>query len=403
MRDRSLLNLEFPKLTKNWSNFLLIFLFVSSVFAQKKNDLQNKISKTQKEIAVTNKLLKETSKKKAQSFHQLKLLNKKISNRKKLIAQLKSGVKSLTKEIDNTSLLIQTMEADIAILKKKYAKSVYTASKINRKNDLFMWLLSADNFWQAYKRLKFYQQISDYRKTQIQLIKKAKTFVEKKKAELIKSREQKAEYLAKISKQRSILYKNKKSKSQLLSKLKNKESKYKQSLAEKKKDLNQLKSAIANIIKKEKAAGTTLKKDKIYALKSAKFAQNKGRLPWPIPFNKGVVTSAFGLQEYEGGYVDNEGIEISCSQGQPARAIFNGKVTEILNIEFLHKVIIVQHGNYKTLYGNLGNINVSVGQVIKRLDNLGTVYTNLNTGESMLYFAVYQGNKAVNPAHWLAK
>ena len=134
------------------------------------------------------------------------------------------------------------------------------------------------------------------------------------------------------------------------------------------------------------------------------FTQNKGRLPWPV--ERGVITERFGMHKHpvlKKVMVDNPGINMSTEKSQPIRAVFKGTVKNIFQVPGANIAIIIQHGEYFTVYQGLVDVQVKKGQEVELKQQLGKAFADPNETSSQLHFEIYKGTQRMNPELWLAK
>lgn len=129
------------------------------------------------------------------------------------------------------------------------------------------------------------------------------------------------------------------------------------------------------------------------------FLGNKGRLPWPVA--NGGITQGFGMYSIGGIKNDNKGVDIRTNEGASVRAVFNGTVIKVENVGGSY-VVLINHGEYYTMYGNLRSVSVSRGQKVTTKQNIGVVETDNMTGMAIANFQLWKGVDAVNPVYWLA-
>ncbi|HET6245394.1 MAG: peptidoglycan DD-metalloendopeptidase family protein [Bacteroidetes bacterium] len=398
--------------------FVLFLLFFDAEFSfgQKKNDLENKKKSLQKEIQVTEGLLNETKQNKKISLNQLVTLNKKISIREELIQTINAEMRLLQKQINENKGIIEALESDIKALKQEYANMIYYANKNKNSYDRLMFIFSSKDFNQAYKRLKYLQQYSEYRKKQAEMIVKTQTLLDKKIADLEAIKNSKQQLLGSEEQEKRMLADEKKEQEGTLSKLQEKEKELLQALKEKEKEQNQLQLAIQRIIEEEirKAKETAAKAGKVTpkglvltpeALElSATFANNKAKLPWPVI--EGIITSKFGEHAHpvlKGIMIRNNGVDITTATGSSVRAVFDGEVTGIATLPTGTKFVIVRHGEYLSVYSNLKEVFVNKGDKIITKQNIGKVFTDDSNSKSEVHLEIYKGSIALNPELWLFK
>ncbi|MFH2141245.1 MAG: peptidoglycan DD-metalloendopeptidase family protein [Bacteroidota bacterium] len=386
-----------------------IFLLLSNyVCGQTRKELEEKKKKTQEEIAYTNKLIKETQKNQQNSIQHLKLLDQKITMRKELINNINLEIELINKKINENSDLISSMEKDLKDLKNEYAKMIYFAYKNRNSYNRWMYILSSNDFNQAYKRLKYLQQYTEYRQRQAEAIKSIQKSIENKLAVLEKQKNEKQKLIKNQQEETITLSVEKNQQTKVLVNLKEKEQDLKKQLAEKRKSAQQLEKSIKDLIEKEAKASSggtgTYKLTPEEKLISDQFGTNKGRLPWPT--EKGLIIETFGEHEHpklKGIKTFNDGITIATSEGSIARSIFGGVVRQIITIPGRHKTVIIRHGEYLSVYSNLKEVYVASGQKIKAKEDIGLIYTD-NEGDNTttLDLQIWKGTTKLNPSLWLS-
>ena len=397
--------------------FCFIFLLTASTFAQSKKDLEKKRHQNQKDIEYTNKLLNETKKNAESSYNNLLILNQKITLRQDIIYGITAEIKLLDSKIDDNRMVINSLEADMKKLKEQYAKMIIHAYKHRNSFDNLMFILAADNFNQAYKRLKYLQQYSEYRKKQAELINKTQTVLKSKISELEVKRSEKENLLKSKQEENIMLSLEKSEQDKIVTSLKNKESELKKQLAEQYETSKKLQKEIERIIAEEarKAAEraktkTTTKANATSSfdltpeekLISDKFDSNKGLLPWPT--ERGIITGLFGEHPHpvlSNITISNNGIDISTTAGAEARVIFDGEVSKVVTIPGANKAILIRHGNFFTLYSNLSEVSVKSGDHVTTKQSIGKIETEGN--KTTLHFEIWQESNKLNPAIWLTK
>lgn len=397
--------------------FGLIFLISASSYAQSKKDLEKKRQQNQKDIEYTNKLLNETKKNAESSYNNLLILNKKITLRQDIINGITAEIRLLDSKIDDNRLVINSLEADMKKLKEQYAKMIIHAYKHRNSFDNLMFILAADNFNQAYKRLKYLQQYAEYRKKQADLIAQTQEVLKSKISELEVKKSEKENLLKSKQAENIMLSLEKSEQDKIVTSLKNKESELKKQLAEQYELSKKLQKEIERIIAEEarKAAEraktkTTTKANATSSfdltpeekLISDKFDSNKGLLPWPT--ERGIITGLFGEHPHpvlSNITIQNNGIDISTTAGAEARAIFDGEVSKVVTIPGANKAVLVRHGNFFTLYSNLSEVSVKSGDHVTTKQTIGKIETENN--KTTLHFEIWQESNKMNPATWLTK
>lgn len=399
--------------------FSMLLFFAVDGFSQNKRELEQRKQKLQKEIDETNKQLKATEKSKNLTASQVAALKKKISLRQELIGTISKELDGLSNEITATSTEIGSLENKMKQLKNEYANMIRFAQRNKESYQRMMFVFASEDFNQAYKRLKYFQQYSEHRKRQAGLIDSTQRQLGVKKQELENQKNQKAMLREAEVHQKQVLEQDKKEQDKLLSKLQDREKKLKQQLAEKQKAKKKLDRAIDDLIKKEIAAAKkkatasgkkNVTSENVFSLTpeaqklSAGFANNKGKLPWPV--EKGKISSSFGEHphpELKGIVVKNNGVDIRSTPNSAAKSVFEGEVTGVINIPGSNSAVIIRHGEYLSVYSNLEAVNVKKGDKISTSQRIGKIYTDTEEGVSELHLEIWKGTVKLDPAAWLIR
>ncbi len=404
------------------NKFLFVFLLCcsflmhsTSSFAQKtKKELENKKKQLQKEIEYTNQLLDETKKNKKLSLNQLVTLNKKISVREELIATINNEIYSLNKQITDNNNSIKGLLNDLTRLKAEYAKMIYYAYKNQDAYSRLMFIFAAKDFEQAFSRLKYFQQYSDYRKKQAEKITSANKHLNEQVVELEKKKTDKRLLLGSQETEKQSLTNEKGEKEQVFTKLQEQETNLKKDLDKKKKDSEKLQLAIQRAIEKElekaqKEAETDNKPKPLKLvltpeaqLLSNSFEKNRGKLPWPVA--KGIISERFGVHPHPlmpNVDINNNGVDINTSNGTLARAVFEGEVTAVGNIPGSGQYVLIRHGEYLTIYSNLKEVYVNVKEKVKTKQNIASIIFDEDDSKTVLHMEVWKGKTKLDPEEWL--
>lgn len=387
-----------------------LFLGVSS-YGQTRKQLEKRRKKLNKEIKKYNNLLVEAKKEKTDALGDLKDLSQKIVVREQLIETIELESQELTKEIKQNEKKIAGNNKELETLKADYGDMVFKSYKSKSQQSKTMFLLSSENFLQAYKRIKYIEQYKKHRKKQgLKIIEKTKN-IQRLNDSLSKNKNQKRILIKTEKNQKKRIENEKEEQEGLVSKIKNQEGKYKRQLQKKIKEEKAVAKKIDKIIraaiakankgKKGKAKkGELLLSKKEKALK-VNFEQNKGLLPWPL---NGIITRRFGVQPhptFKSITINSTGLHIRGKNGAVAKSVFAGKVLEISTSEKGTKSVMVQHGSYITAYFNLRTILVSKGSTVKTGASLGKVFTDKVTGKTDLIFVLFKNTNRLNPADWI--
>lgn len=394
--------------------FLVLFTgFGFSLQAQSKKELQERKRKLQKEINYTNDLLKKTATTKKNSLSQLRQLNKKISSRQSLISAMEQEIKLYGDSITGQEEIIDSLEIDLATLKDEYAEMIRNAYKNRSSYDKMMFLFSAENFNQAFKRLKYFQQYAQYRQAQAANIIETKSEIDDQVALLEAIKTSKEGLLKAKLNERNLLAQEKNKKQSVVNSLQGKEQELKKQLKQKQKAAKKIDNAIAKIIEEEirkarEAAKKAGKNDKGFPLTpearelSNSFAANKGKLPWPV--GEGVVIGQFGEHPHPtlpNVKVQNNGIDISTKKGNIGRSVFEGTVSKVIIIPGEGKAILVNHGEYFTLYSYFKEVYVAAGDKISTKQNLGVLISEDSEVASNMHLEIWKGMTKLNPEKWI--
>ena len=406
------------------SRVLLLFLLCFALFCgshaygqkQSKKDLENKKKQLQKEIEQTNQLLAETKKNKKLSLNQLVMLNKKISAREELIATINNQIGALNKQIKENNESINGLQKDLTKLKAEYAKMIYYAYKNQDSYSRLMFVFASADFEQAYMRLKYLQQYSEYRHKQAERIMQTKKSLNEKVQELEVKKSDQRVLLGSEETEKQSLTSEKTEKEQVFSELQQQEGKLKKELEKKKQDAKKLEQAIQRVIEKEleKAQAQAAKENKPKPAKlvltpesqilSNSFASNKSKLPWPVA--KGVISEHFGVHPHplmKDIDINNNGVDITTNSGALARAVFDGEVKAVVNMPGAGQFILLRHGEFLTIYSNLKDVYVKVGDKVTTKQNIGSVLFDEDDSKTVMHFEVWKGQSKLDPEGWLYK
>ena len=409
---------------------LLFFCFTIQMWSQPptQEQLEERKAKIQLEIQEKEKLLQSVKNKEKSVVTQLMLQKEKIGLKEKLIKTTEKQTKLLVNDIYVNQIKINQLNRDLEQLRKDYAAMIMKSYKSRSEQSRAMFLLSSENFLQAYKRAQYMKQYASYRKMQGQEIEgKTKQLVgytnkivvqKTEKEKLITENENEKKELEKEKKeQEKIALQIQKDKGKITTEIKQKQKETRKIDAQIQKLIRQ---AIAAANKKTAAAnakanpGTTAASTKKVEtsekiiltsegqLVANNFRANKGKLPWPV--EKGAVSLPYGDQPhpiYRTLTVHNSGVEITTESGASARAVFGGEVTKVIKLSPLNIAVFIQHGDYFTVYQNLSSVSVSVGDKVSTKQTLGKIRTNGDTGKTIVKFLILQNTTYNNPATWL--
>jgi murein hydrolase activator len=402
------------------SLLLLCFLFSTHhTFSQTKKELQVKRDRLQKEIDEANKQLNLLSKSKTVTLAQLEALKKKITLRQQLIGTINKEVSSLGNEIQKTGVEIFSLETQMEKLKEDYGNLLCFAQKNQNRYQRLMFIFAAHDFNQAYKRIKYLQEINNYRRQQAALIDSTQNRLSHKKSELEAQKNEKLQLRNSEVQEKKNLDKEKQEQDKMMVKIQDSEKKLRQTLAEKQKAKQKLEKSIETLIKKEieaakkKAVASGQKNvtsKNVFSLTpeaqklSSSFAGNKGSLPWPV--EAGSISSSFGEHAHptlKGVVIKNDGVDIESIKGSFARSVFQGEVSGTIDIPGSGSAVIIRHGEYISVYSNLKEIFVKKGDKISTKEKIGIINENDEGNKSEINLQIWKGFSKLNPEQWLAR
>lgn len=421
------------------SLIVVLTLFAFSGIAQSRAELEKQRSDIQRQIEEVKRSLDQTKKNRKESLGQLALLQKKLKLREAAISNINSQINSIQGDINTSRNEISRLKKDLDTLKMQYAKSIVYAYRNRNNYDFLNFIFSARSFNDALKRVEYLKTYRRYREQHAANIKNTQDLLQKKISGLEVSRKEKDEVLTRQQKEKMVLMDEKKEKDQFVAKLKSKEKELSKELIAKKRADDKLRSAIRAAIEREarlarmreleelkkkeaiakanaeknpapsnaaaekKEVAAAPKKTSVFEatpegmIVSDNFEKNKGRLPWPV--EQGVVKTPFGNYGIEGTKIvgNNPGITIETASGASVKAVFDGEVSSVFDIEGVN-VVLVRHGKYFTTYSGLSSVNVSKGSKVKAGQVLGRAGDN---GE--IDFLLLQENRNQNPESWLRR
>jgi septal ring factor EnvC (AmiA/AmiB activator) len=383
----------------------LLLIPYSFVFAADSvKELQKKQKKLQAEIEQTNKMLKQTKKDETATMNKLQLIGKNIQNQKKLIRTLDNEIVALNREMNQLSATRDSLQRVLERYKDDYAQMIRASHFARVQQSPLLFLLSSDNFQQLARRARYLQEFARFRQEQVRRIESTQVQIDEQNDLLKANKDDKMTALSSRKREQENLKRDERKQQNMLNQLKSKEKGLSKQLKQQQKRVAELNKKIDDIIRKqtEKASKTTLTKEQ--KLLAGGFEANKGRLPWPI--EKGMISGHYGKQQhpvYSQVTIDNKGVYLQTTAGSKARAVYKGEVTSCFLVANTYAVII-QHGNYRTVYSNLSKLNVKQGDKVDTKQIIGTIFTDPEQDQKTeLYFQIYKDRNILNPELWIAK
>ncbi|MEO0472336.1 MAG: peptidoglycan DD-metalloendopeptidase family protein [Bacteroidota bacterium] len=353
----------------------------------------------QAQIDLTDRLLSETENRREIAFSELGLIRKKVELREKLLFQLEKEIISIEQQIDDLSGLIGAMETDISRIQENYGKTARQTYQSFDTDNFWLSIFSSESLSEAYYRALYFRKFSQYRREQVQLIQRTKQFLEEQSESLSVSIAEKETLLLDKQEELNLLQADKAEQDVMFTQIRQQEISYQKQIERQREqlfDLIQTTSRTAPVVKDEfSKKETTL---------AAEFADNQGRIPWPVVKSEGIVVGKFGkYRDPYGNAVHNDGIFIRTATGQAVRSVFAGRVSAVRLVPMSGTAVIIQHGDFYSVYANLAATPLEVGQVVHTNQRIGTVRTDKRTGETTLNFMIYQKPSTfLDPEEWLA-
>ncbi|MFT7345001.1 MAG: septal ring factor EnvC (AmiA/AmiB activator) [Lentimonas sp.] len=423
---------------KNVSKIVTIVILLFSGFCLGQSTSE-KLKKEQKalenKLASTQLLLNKTKSNTEASLSELKILENQLKFREQLLRNYDQQVRSADMAIVQKAAQIEDLRKKLVQLKEQYKKMLIYAYKHRNKYGQLMYVFSSDSYHEAVKRVKYIKKIAEIQQKQFVIIQQNQALINNE-IELINSKkQQKLVVLSEKKIENLALVKDKEKQQSIYTQFRSEESRLLAELEEGEKKKKKIKEKINEAIRKEIAEAEERRriaeakrraeaaKNKItvpvekteefvitkeLALIDKSFEANRGRLPWPV--EKGTITESFGRNAHptlENVFTNNNGIDISSPKNAEVRAVYEGEVTSVLNIPGAGRVVIVKHGNYRTVYSNLQNTYVSVGSIVKTKQAVGSLLSKNGESISVVHFEIHQvvngGVQSLNPSSWVSR
>lgn len=430
---------------RNIITFFLIFFSIHIAYGQSSAELKKRKTAINKEIEALKKSRSKIDKNKKVSLGQINLLNAQIRLREEKITTINSEIKILDNKISTNTSEVRSLQSDLKKLKSEYAKMIVFAFRNQGAYNKMMFVFASSDFNQAYKRLKYIQQVGQFRKAQAKTIEVTQVTLKKEIVKLDENKKEKSHLLTDQLTEKQTLGKDKDQQSKILNNLTKQEKNLQAQITKKQKEATALNNAIQAAIRREilaeqkraaerarlaeqarlaklaaaaKAKNTTTPAtaSKATATKpaatgsaalasspedaklSSSFMGNRGRLQKPA---QGIVTQGFGQYKYKSNVtLFNPGINIKTAAGAPVHAVFEGQVSSVFMIMNTY-VVMIRHGEYFTIYSKLKSVNVSSGSKVSTRQAIGTVANDPAEDISEMQFQIWKGKAPVDPAGWV--
>ena len=406
------------RIKQTYKIFLLLGFLLCGIFGfsqnNKQKELETRRQELRREIQKINELRAENKSKEKSQLSLIEDFNHKISVLSNLIKVTNQQANLLTREIRSNQNKITSLRDELKQLKEDYAAMIVKSYKSKNQQSRIMFLLSSNNFKQAYKRLQYIKQYSDHQKQQGETIKVKTIELQETNSNLLKQQESKRKLIAENREVKKSLEVERREHEDLMRSIKKNLSLYASQIKRKQREAKRIDAEIDRIIKaaiaasNKKAGVTKTTSSTSFALTpeekvlASNFVSNKGKLPWPV--EKGIVRLGYGTQPHpidKSLTIKSNGVRIATEKGAKVMAVFNGEVSEVLKMKNVNPIVMIRHGNYLTLYRNLSHVYVKKGDRVTTKQVIGEVFTNPSNGETILSFTISKGVSTENPASWI--
>ena len=383
---------------------IVLYLLLAAVCinAQNLKELQAQQKKYAEELENTGKMISQTKQNEKATENKLNLIGQDIRTRKKLIYSINQELVALDKEQNRLQNEQSRLQAELDSLKRDYANLVQLTHYADMQQSPLLFLLSAKDFNQLFRRIRYMREFAAYRQEQVERIESIKADIQIQTNLIQDNRKEKDSALKTQQRERDQLARNERKQKAMLQDLKKKEKELIAKQKQQQKKIDELNKQIEKAIAKQVDRKQQLTKEQ--ELIAGGFAANKGRLPWPV--EKGFISGHYGKHQhpvYENVTINNKGVYIQTTAGSNARAVYEGEVTTCMVMGSTY-AIIVQHGNYRTVYTGIQTPAVKPGDKIQAKQNIGKIASNPDEdNKTELQFQVWEDRTLLNPELWLAQ
>ena len=383
-----------------WMIIMLVWALLPAT-AQNVQELQKQQKVLQKQLQETKEMLKQTKKDETATENKLNLLNEDINTRKELIVNIQDEITALDGEMTLLTQERDSLQVKLEEAKADYAKLIRETHYADMQQSPLLFLFSAKNFQQLIRRVQYMRQFAQYRKEQVNLILSLQAEIDDQNMQLAERKQTQSDALQLQEHEQEILTADQRKHESMLKELKKKEKDLIAKQKKQQKKVDELNKQIDELIAKQVKNSKLTKEQQLI---TGGFEANKGRLPWPI--EKGFISGHFGKHQHPihaNVTINNKGIYLQTVSGAKARAVYEGEVTWCAQMNGSYAVII-QHGNYRSVYSQLKSICVKQGDKVQAKQVIGEIMTNTSEdNKTELYFQIYKDRTIVNPSEWLAK
>ncbi|MBK8045444.1 MAG: peptidoglycan DD-metalloendopeptidase family protein [Haliscomenobacter sp.] len=390
------------------AGLLLLVLVLPPSWGQSRKDLEDKRKNLRRDSQQNNTQLKNTQKEEKATLHVFLTLQNQIRNRQQLVLNLEKEIGYAEESMTRTQSVLESLEEDTRQLKEEYSRMLRMAFRHKLNQTTLLFLFSAQNFNEAFRRWQYLRQYDRYRNKQARLIRETQRTLEEKTRLLAERKQEKEAMLAAMQQQQTHLKKELNEKNSLLNTLKASERKLAAELSKQQEAHQKLNYAIEAVIKQEMLAirkkartpeAIADNKRESEAPSRSLFRQKKGALPSPL--QGGEIVRQFGTHQhpkYKEVKTQSNGIDIRAGQNVSVRCVFEGRVVGIQFIPGYQNTLILQHGEYYSVYSNLNEIFVKRGDSVSAGQEIGRV----SREKPELHFELWREKNRLNPEDWLS-
>lgn len=401
---------------------VLLCLLLSPALAQNKAELEKKKQENLRRIKEAENILAQTRNEKRSTLGELSALEAQISASQDLTRLISKELSLLDEEIGQLGGVVSALEKDLDQLKKEYAKMVYSAYKAHKGYSHLTFLFSAPTFNQLVMRMKWLEQYKEARQVQLDQIGKVQDLLGFQQVQVKSKRQEQQNLLDEQVAQNQKLLSLQQQQTRTIAKLSEQEKTIQQDIAQRRKDLQQMEALIAKLVREEIERARREAEEEAKRVKTASatasaaaavpltpeatalsnsFEGARARLLWPVA--SGFVSNRFGEhQVYKQVKLENSGVEIQTKENEQVRSVFDGQVRRVFFMPGMNNVVMIQHGQYFTVYARLKEVSVKPLQKVKAKETIGSVYTNKD-GVTELHFEIWKNDQKLDPEHWLFK
>lgn len=410
----------------------ILFILMALPLCAQQKETQEQLERRKQQIVIEIKsvqqLLHREQTKERNILAEIEEINRKVTLNKQLISNVRKQINITNNNIATNQKEANTLAKELEQLKQDYAKTIVKAYKSRSNQSKMMFILSSDNFFQAYKRVQYLKQYADFRKQQGEELKEKTVLLKETLAKLEVEKEKQRKLLAEQQANEKVLQQDLAEQQDLVSLVKKDQKKFNEQIKKKQDETKAIDRKIQQLIReaieeanrkaREAAAKAGKSTTKSTATTSAvatfeltpegklvadNFKANRGKLPWPV--EKGYISLGYGDQPHPVQThltIHNSGVEITTEANAKARAIFEGEVLQVQVLSGGNKAVLIQHGDYITVYQNLRDVTVQKGDKVSLKQTIGTINTN-STGKTVLKFLLSQNSNIDNPQNWLSR